>query len=239
MKKGNLFACCKVACNEKITMLFMQHFIKKKLYFCPVLASEQGLVNANAFVSWDLFVKLWGTWLFRHMLGNFPIMSHVFFSCYLWLWYVDLKAPLNKCVAGDGEAKAAGDEQLSQGRDPEYSTAMKKIHTDVETGQSISPARNEVMVGSRLKLLPCSACPGLSPSLPPHPTQGADDVQTQPHISYREQKQGQNHSVIKSGKDLQDHPVQQPTSNVVGPHSPSNHVLKCHIHTVSVPFQGW
>lgn len=58
MKKGNLFACCKVACNEKITMLFMQHFIKKRLYFCPVLASEQGLVNANAFVSWDLFVKL-------------------------------------------------------------------------------------------------------------------------------------------------------------------------------------
>lgn len=58
MKKGNLFACCKVACNEKITMLFTQHIMKKKLYFCPVLANEQGLVNANAFVSWDLFVKL-------------------------------------------------------------------------------------------------------------------------------------------------------------------------------------
>lgn len=144
MKKGNLFACCKVACNEKITMLFMQHFIKKKLYFCPVLASEQGLVNANAFVSWDLFVKLWSTWLFRHMLGNFPIMSHVFFSCYLWLWYVDLKAPLNKCVTVDGEAEAAGDEQLFQGRDPEYSPTMKKIHTGVETGQSISPARTKV-----------------------------------------------------------------------------------------------
>lgn len=26
--------------------------------------------------------------------------------------------------------------------------------------------------------------------------QGADDVQTQHHISYREQKQGQNHSII-------------------------------------------
>lgn len=160
MKKGNLFACCKVACNEKITMLFMQHFIKKKLYFCPVLASEQRLVNANAFVSWDLFVKLWGTWLFRHMLGNFPIMSHVFFSCYLWLWYVDLKAPLNKCATVDGEAKAAGDEKLFQGRDPEYSTTMKKIHTDVETGQSISPAGTQVGGGVLAEAAALFSCPG-------------------------------------------------------------------------------
>lgn len=108
---------------------------------------------------------------------------------------------------------------------------MKKIHTDVETGQSISPARIKVMVGSWLKLLPCFACPGFSSSLPPHLIQSADDVQTEPHISYREQKQGQNHSIIRSGKNLQDHPVQQPTSNVVRPHSPLKHILKCHIHT--------
>lgn len=145
MKKGNLFACCKVACNEKITMLFMQHFIKKKLYFCPVLANEQGLVNANAFVSWDLFVKLWGTWLFRHMLGNFPIMSHVFFSCYMWLWYVHLKAPLSKCVTVDGEAKAAGDEQLFQGKDQEYSTTMMKIHTDVDRSKYFTRDRKSVV----------------------------------------------------------------------------------------------
>lgn len=72
---------------------------------------------------------------------------------------MDLKALLNKCVTVDREAKAAGDEQLFQGRDPVCSTAMNKINPDLETGQSTSPARTEVDGGVTAKLAAPGSCP--------------------------------------------------------------------------------
>lgn len=90
--------------------------------------------------------------------------------------------------------------------------AMNKINPDLETGQSISPARTEVGGGVMAKLAAHfagakkhSACSGLSSAGCPasHITLGkakggSGNGQTQPHNSHREQKQGQKYMSIKN-----------------------------------------
>lgn len=96
---------------------FLSTFREEKALFVACLIQGTGTGECKCFCFLGSVCEALEHLVIQHMLSYFPVMSHVSFSCYLWLWYTDLKALLNKCGTVGREAKAAGDEQLLQGRD--------------------------------------------------------------------------------------------------------------------------